>query len=207
MGANTSNWRGGWYQPIEFPNGEKTHSKRYDDETFHSRESLGRSKWDLLIEPNLPEGDRFLEIGCNAGLYLVLASEKYKEVYGVDSEEIFLSQAEEVLRRFNESVYLIQGDALEMDLPSVDVTLMANVLYWLIYTDENGYREGWEERIERFFEKLDTKWLVAVGAEDIERFGGKLDLTLPIIKKHFEVEKAEISPLKDRTLNIIVCRK
>ncbi len=54
-------WQGGWYQPIEFPDGTRTHSSKYSD--FFSRDDFGERKWNRCIKPYLLGRDNFLEIG------------------------------------------------------------------------------------------------------------------------------------------------
>ena len=64
-----------WYQPINFGFGLKTVVR---DKTGHRYRSWsldrGTRKWQAFIRPNLPfdlADKRVLEIGCNAGLFLI----------------------------------------------------------------------------------------------------------------------------------------
>ena len=86
---------GGWYQPIEFPDGQKTFSKNND---FFERDSFGKRKWDKFIEPYILDGKSFLDIGCNAGIHIVLASKKVKKLYGVERKRQFYNQCRYVLK-------------------------------------------------------------------------------------------------------------
>ena len=200
-------WNGGWYQNITLPSGDKTISTTLK---FDNSESRGGKKWDM-IEPYMIKGKTFLDIGCNAGLYLVKANELYKKLYGVDVSEHFLKQCKYVLDEFKVKAELICSNALEIDfkaLPTIDTTIMVNALYWVAYSDEEGYIDDYEAKMKKFINELskNTKELVLVGAETIERIGGTIEMTRPFIDKDFEIIESKIVQLNDRKLNVIYAR-
>jgi len=201
-------WNGGWYQYIEFPSGESTVSTKLD---LKSRESNGVKKWDI-IKGYIKGGNTFLDVGCNAGLFLVKASKLYKEIHGVDISEYFLKQCRFVLKQFNiKNATLHCKDILTFDfqsIPSIDLTLMINTLHWIVYSDENGYIEDADSRLESFLFNLalNTKELVLIGAEDIRRAGGALEKTLPVIRDSFSVLDYGTVAFNDRVLNKIHAR-
>jgi SAM-dependent methyltransferase len=195
------------YQPITFPNGAKTENSKNPE--FFERDDLGERKWKKFIEPHLVGKDSFLEIGCNAGLYLVLAEKYgYKKVYGIENHREFFDQCKAVLREFNSKAIIYFIDALDFNyfMLNFDVVLLSNSLYWLGYNDSTKYIKDWECRIDNFFKELSfsCRRLVIVGLETLNRFGGKLELTVPTISKYFNIVKAEPVNTKYRFFNIIV---
>ncbi|MEA1925846.1 MAG: hypothetical protein U9M90_01190 [Patescibacteria group bacterium] len=201
--TDDSKWFGGWYQPIEFPDGTRTISTK--DEKFFERDSLGIRKWEKVIKPNLPKGKSFLDIGCNAGLHMALSG--FDKLWGIERHEHFFNQCLFALEQLGIEARIINEDVLDVELPKVDITLMANALYWVGYSDEGEFIDNYEQEIDNFLERLSkkTKWLVCVGAEGIDRIGGSLDKTIPVLEKHFKIEKSEKISL-DRELNVIVCK-
>ena len=206
--ANDKVWYGGWYQPIEFPNGEKTESSKW--ENFFSRDDFGERKWNRLIKPYLYGENSFLEIGCNAGLFLVLA-EKYgfKNVYGLESFKYFFDQCQYVLSQFKSRAIVYQKDALNFNfdsLESVDTVLLANALYWIGYSDNGKYVDNYNLKMNKFIRGLSflTKRIIIIGGEKVERIGGNLDLTTKFIEPYFNIIKSEVITTGYRVLNLIV---
>ena len=199
-------WRGGWYQDITFPDGRRTISTTVD---FDKHPTRSLAKWDI-VEPFLTNG-KFLDIGCNAGGYLVKAAEtgKYDDLYGLDSSEHFLKQARFVLDQFDVKAKLHCSPALEFDfskLPHIDTTIMINTLYWVAYSDEKGYVPNPDKELHRFLETLagTTKDLILVGMEGLDRIGGNLNKTKEFVAHHFNIIEADFARnFKDRTLNYI----
>jgi hypothetical protein len=121
-----------WYQNVEgvegavFKNPKRSNSKYW-----------GEGKWNNFIAPLLPdERQTFVEIGCNAGLFLKLAMDAgFERVIGVDKSKGRIAQAKQ-FRESNGYSYMLlhQGAGVDFDpakLPLADVTLIANVHYHL----------------------------------------------------------------------------
>ena len=100
-------------------------------------------KWDNFINPLLPDDcceKTFIEMGCNAGLFLKMATEKdFQTVIGIEKSRRACKVAEKYRDSFNldykirnESV----GEFFDLNsLPVSDLTLMANFHYHLVMND------------------------------------------------------------------------
>jgi len=113
-------------QPAEYRN-------RKDSAFFNE------GKWKNFIAPLLPEDplDRtFIEIGCNCGLFLKLATEYgFSRVIGVEADPDACAMAERY-RDANGMDYKILNRTVGIDfdwdeLPCADVVLMANMHYYI----------------------------------------------------------------------------
>ncbi len=146
---------GRWYQDIPFVGVQVPMS--YPEQK--NSQFFGLNKWNNFIEPLLPFKDfgtrRFLEIGCNAGLYLLKAIELgFKTVVGIEADEAFYEQALFTCDYFGlKDVQLLRQVIGETE-PNVnangaehfsiketlvtDIVLLANVLYWL--TDDASHQ-------------------------------------------------------------------
>ncbi len=201
-------WKGGWYQPIVFPDGTMTESSKW--EKFHERDDFGERKWNKLIAPYLVGKDTFLEIGCNAGLYLTLAEKHgYEHIYGIESFDYFFEQCQFVLKQFNSKAIVYYANALDFDydrFKKVDTVLLANTLYWIGYSDSGKYCDNYALKIDKFMRRLSflSKRIIIVGGEKVERIGGNLDITAPFISKYFNIVKQEVIYTGHRILNLIV---
>lgn len=94
-------------------------------------------KWDHFVRPLLPRNAddmTFVDLGCNAGLFLKLAKDYgFKYAIGVDSHLAAVQRGRE-WRDANGYDYEMINDRLEElvdDLPMADVTLMSNMHYYL----------------------------------------------------------------------------
>jgi len=197
--SDDKKWKGGWYQNIILPSGKET------------KASLGDSKKWEIIEPYLRGSKTFLDIGCNAGQYLVKAGEHFDKIYGIEKSEYFIRQCYFVLEQFNMKAGLFNVDAIGFDfknLPHIDTTLMANTLYWVVYSDENGYIDNSDKKLHTFLGELSEKTthLILIGAEDIDRVGGSLLKTEPVIADFFHIKDTKVVKTKDRTLNLIFAK-
>lgn len=147
-----------WYQRIEV-DGEVTpvFNKEMAETAFYNQ-----GKWEYFIKPLIPfapEGRIFVECGCNAGLFLLLAAEMgFSTVLGLEGDDGWYQQAcfileyyqgrqPEIYRRVSlahsrigkagegaSKSCTIQSSCLARDwssLPRADLTLLANVLYWI----------------------------------------------------------------------------
>jgi len=99
-----------WYQNIEIEGLEVT----YEDPKRKDSKFWNEGKWRNFIEPLLPpERETFIEIGCNAGLFLKLATDAgFKRVIGIEA---------------NSQIKTLVLD----ELPLADVVLLANTHYYL----------------------------------------------------------------------------
>lgn len=124
-----------WYQNVDgmdvvFENPNRKESRFW-----------GEGKWNNFIKPLLPQRRRtFIEIGCNAGLFLKMASDVgFKDVIGIEPSKSSMRQARD-FRKVNKGTYkLIQQKvdanfALD-ELPLADVVLLANVHYYIPLSD------------------------------------------------------------------------
>jgi glycosyltransferase involved in cell wall biosynthesis len=107
-------------------------------------------KWHNFIEPLLPtncEGQTFVDMGCNAGLFLRLAKERgYSRVLGVDKSRSTCQVAEEYRDSLGLDYKILHrtvGVNFDFDeIPVADVTLLSTVHYyfdigdWLAYLDK-----------------------------------------------------------------------
>jgi len=141
-----------WHQDIPFLGSPVPLS--YPEQRKSKFYHLG--KWNTFIEPLLPFDDfstrDFMEIGCNAGLFLFEAHRLgFKTVYGIEADKDFYKQLEFCVKTSNaknirisqrhiglpEPNVDIEGSS-EMsaeDLRVVDVTLLSNLTYWLYEKD------------------------------------------------------------------------
>lgn len=95
-----------------------------------------KGKWETFIKPLLPEGDCFIEIGCNAGLYLVMAKDAgFSSVIGIENDLDAYRQAEYFKSYHNKDIKILHQNIGEdfdfAELPVSDVILLANVHYWI----------------------------------------------------------------------------
>ena len=95
-------------------------------------------RWHNFIEPLLPEDcshKTFLEIGCNAGLFLKMAKERgFDRVVGTEKDSKIIKQAEYFRKKNGLNYKIIRQRSGEWDckyslLPMADVVLMSCVHY------------------------------------------------------------------------------
>lgn len=155
-----------WYQRIEL-DGEVTpvFNEEMAETVFYNQ-----GKWEHFIKPLIPfppEGRGFVECGCNAGLFLLLAAEMgFATVLGLEGDDAWYKQACFVLEHYKRrkpEIYsrvnlsharigkvgegasascTIQSSCLQTDwssLPETDLTLLANVLYWIDRESADSY--------------------------------------------------------------------
>lgn len=121
-----------WYQNVE-----GVEDAVFKDPRRKGSRYWGKGKWDAFIKPLLPQERRtFVEIGCNAGLFLKLATDAgFKRVIGIESYLQRIRQAMQY-RESNGYTYKLIHQEVGVDfdleqLPLADVTLLANVHYYL----------------------------------------------------------------------------
>lgn len=128
-------------------------------------------KWDNFIKPLLPKDRRtFIEIGCNAGLFLKMAiNAGFKNVIGIESSQRIMDQAELFKKNNKYNYKLIQqtvGKDFEIDkLPTADVILLSNVHYYFPV----GVFSNLVDRI-----KNKTRYCIVVGAKARRRKGNAM---------------------------------
>ena len=103
-------------------------------------------RWDQLVGPLVPKDGKdrlFLDLGCNAGFYMVKAEELGYRAFGVEREQGFIDQAPEGLNiikgdiNTDRSYVSERGSAMRrqglpialLKSPAAYITLLANVLY------------------------------------------------------------------------------
>lgn len=104
-----------------------------------------KGKWDNFILPFLPAecGDMtFVDMGCNAGLFLKYAEEKgFRQVLGVDFNEEAVKRGAQWRDQQGSHYRFLLGrmeEALEQ-LPVADYTLLANAHYYFTINDFLDY--------------------------------------------------------------------
>lgn len=122
------------------------------DKTEVGSKFWNEGKWDNFVLPLLPldcHGLTFVEMGCNAGLFLKLAQDKgFKTVVGVDSDVDAIQRGCR-WRDANGGHYRFIRSKMEEsieDLPVADYTVLVNAHYyfsideWLKYLDRLQYK-------------------------------------------------------------------
>jgi SAM-dependent methyltransferase len=146
-----------WYQSVPIDGVVTPTFDGWAESRFYNR-----GKWDNFIAPLLPPdpvGLSLVELGCNAGLFLLFAAQGgFARVVGVEGDDDWFRQAEFVVGRFRrrepelyDRIELrharigppgfgsnascnIRSTAPELDLEDLgrcDVVVAANVLYWI----------------------------------------------------------------------------
>jgi len=132
-----------WYQPINFGYGLWTVAVDKAGHRYTSRSlDRGIAKWNTFIKPNLPfdlAGKRVLELGCNAGLFLVeCVRAGAREAAGIEKGDHYYRQARFVTRTFSRlrgryyPVRVFRGAMEDFDYESLgkfDLALLLNVIY------------------------------------------------------------------------------
>lgn len=119
-----------WYQTLDIDGAVFEDVKRKDSKFWNE------GKWDNFIEPLLPEERQtFIEIGCNAGLFLKMAKDVgFRDVIGIEGNYQIFKQA----KQFKESIggeykieHKVVGDFSMDQFPLPDVVLISNMHYYL----------------------------------------------------------------------------
>lgn len=102
-----------------------------------------KGKWDNFILPLLPEDVKehiFVDVGCNAGLFLKLAKDYGYRVIGIEPDEESYQRAVGFMKN-EKNCLLIKGKAEETikGLPVSDVTLFSNSHYYIPIDKWSGY--------------------------------------------------------------------
>ena len=158
-----------------------------EDMTERDKQEVGskfwnQGKWDNFVLPFLPEDCKdltFVDIGCNAGVFLELAKKKgFKKVIGVDADKEAIKRALKYRRR-NKYKYDIwyrdMRNAIN-DLPPVDYLVMANTHYYFPIDD-------WLKFLEKLNEKVCN--VIIVTAEKSPKYS-KASADLVDIRNYFK---------------------
>lgn len=137
-------------------------------------------KWKYFIEPLLETQEgTFIEMGCNAGMYLKLAKEKgFKRVLGVEADE----KACEVARRYQDGKVINAKLDFGFDydsLPVADITLLANFHYHIFFPVFLDY-------VNRIRRKTRYIIIVSAGVRTTRHFP---DTDLNSIRRYFRLWK------------------
>ena len=118
------------------------------DETEVGSKFWNKGKWDNFVLPFLDRDcseQTFVDIGCNAGLFLNLAEEKgFDRVIGIDSDGEAIERGREWSKRNGKSYQIWRSNMEDCidDLPVADFVVLANVHYyfkiddWLNFLDK-----------------------------------------------------------------------
>jgi hypothetical protein len=157
-----------WYQSVPIDGIVTPSLDGWAESRFYNR-----GKWDNFIAPLLPPNPddlSFVELGSNAGLFLLLAAENgFGRVVGIEGDDAWMEQGCFVVdhyRRRDPRTYgrielvharlgpsgfgsnascLIRSTGPELDLSSLgraDLFLAANVLYWIEYSTALRFIDG-----------------------------------------------------------------
>jgi hypothetical protein len=142
----------------------------------------GRGKWDNFIAPHLPKEGlnlSLVDMGCNAGLFLQLASERNFKPLGVDSDEVSVARGNQWAKDngYNYEIRLAKMEQCIDDLPIVDYTILANAHYYFTIND-------WIDYLDKL--RLKTRYVIIVTAEKrhINRCWASADV--PSIRNYFK---------------------
>ena len=122
-----------WYQTIEIDGLDVV----FEDINRKDSKFWNEGKWNNFVKPLLPkEQNTFLEIGCNAGLFLKMAADEgFRNIIGVEQSSSIMKQAELFKESNNADYKLIQqhvGSSFDLDqIPLSDVVLISNAHYYL----------------------------------------------------------------------------
>jgi len=122
-----------WYQTIEIDGVDAV----FEDPNRKLSKFWNQGKWNTFVAPLLPkERQTFLELGCNAGLFLKQASGAgFKRITGVEGNSRIMQQADIFKKHYDGEWDLVNqsvgGDFELTSLPLSDVVLISNMHYYL----------------------------------------------------------------------------
>jgi hypothetical protein len=164
-----------WYQNVEiegavYEGAERKHSKFWN-----------KGKWESFVKPLLPrERQVFIELGCNAGLFLKMASDAgFERVIGVEASDRVMRQAEVYRESIGGKWKLVQerigGGFDPYSLPIADVVLMSNFHYYIGISDFDRLVNDLRNR---------TLYCIVVSAR-VRRAGGKAFFDISSVRGYF----------------------
>ena len=122
-----------WYQTLEIDGVNQT----FEDRKRKDSKFWNEGKWKTFIEPLLPkERQTFLEMGCNAGLFLKKATDAgFKRVMGIEANNQIIAQAKSFKESNGYDYQLVYGRAGRgFDIETIalsDVVLFSNSHYYI----------------------------------------------------------------------------
>lgn len=137
------------FEEYQYLEGEKMSSR--DEKEINSK-FWNKGKWDNFVLPFLPEDCKdltFVDMGCNAGLFLKLAQEKgFNKIIGIDSNEGAVKRGWEWRGKNGGryDIFLKKMEDCVDNLPVADYTILANAHYyftidnWIDYLDKLQYK-------------------------------------------------------------------
>jgi len=121
-----------------------------------------KGKWDNFIAPFLPQNCQemtFVDMGCNAGLFLELAEDRgFRRVIGVDANKEAIRRAQTYKEKNGRSYEILYSDirAVIDRLPAADFTIFSNSHYYLPIND-------WLYLLDKL--RVKTRYCIMVTAE------------------------------------------
>lgn len=132
---------GSWYQEATIL-GRKMPTRRRNDPS--------EGRWEKFILPHLHSASGvFLDLGCNAGLYCRKATELGFRAIGVERDTTFIRHAHYWESCEPKGVQIIESDIMDVDIPTADVAVIANVHYWLTDEQLNVLEKRLREKVKR----------------------------------------------------------
>lgn len=119
-------------------------------------------KWENFVAPHLPQdctGLSFVDMGCNAGLFLHLASKRgFGKIIGVDSDSSAVERGRQWAQKNGETYAIIEAPMEKVidQLPIVDYTVLCNAHYYFTVND-------WLDYLDQL--RLKTRYVIIVTAE------------------------------------------
>lgn len=117
-------------------------------------------KWNNFVAPHLPKdcsGLGFVDMGCNAGLFLKFAQDRgFSHILGVESNKGAYLRGKDWAIKNNAKYTILRSTMEKANLPIVDYTVLANAHYYFHIID-------WLDYIERL--KFKTRYVIIVTAE------------------------------------------
>lgn len=165
------------YQVLKI--GDKPFSR--PNPTREQSQFWNEGKWETFVDPLLPEGETFVEMGANAGLFLKLARDKgFKRVVGIEKDNAPVREG----LRYRDAIgydYDLRKRTLGTnfdieDLPLADVTLLSTFHY---YVDINA----WMKYIDRLRTK--TCYVVIVSRPELKEDRWLAKASLEAVRGYF----------------------
>lgn len=175
-----------WYQNVDIEGAV------YEGEGRKNSRFWNEGKWETFINPLLPkERQTFIELGCNAGLFLKLASGiGFDRIIGVEASGQVMRQAETYRGSINGKWALVRekigGGFDPYTLPLADVVLMSNFHYYISISDFDRLLNDLRNR---------TLYCIIVSAR-VRRAGGRAFPDIGSVRGYFR-DWAEVGLIEE----------